>query len=445
MPRNGSGTYSRAVTPPVNGDVADADLFNDEMDDIATALSNSLAKNGETVPTANLPMGGFKHTGMGEGSATGDSVTYEQIKTIVTTGSANAYVLTSGSSLAAYADGQTFRFRANFSNTASATINVDTLGAKTFKKKDGATNLASGDIQSGGVYSCAYNSTSGFMVLMGGASAAEIAAAYQPLDDDLTAIAALGYTSGSYLLKKTAAATYTLITLSTLGEAFIDTQTLDAAVNATLTLYSNTTTSHDLGVRFRSSGTLAGLIPFPSGSVDGGKAFEYDFTNSRWNCNPGLLVGALLDLSTSTAGQILFPATQNASADANTLDDYEEGTFTPTITFGGGATGVTYTTQSGSYTKIGRQVQFTLTLTLSAKGSSTGSAVIGGLPFSAATATGVAPGICTSFTGLTGALVFTVSTNTITIRQSAATGNSAVAETGLTNTTSIVVSGVYNV
>ena len=80
MPRNGSGSYSRAVTPPVNGDVADADLFNDEMDDIATALTNSLARNGEAVPTANLPMGGFKHTGLAAGSANGDSVRYEQIQ-----------------------------------------------------------------------------------------------------------------------------------------------------------------------------------------------------------------------------------------------------------------------------------------------------------------------------------------------------------------------------
>jgi hypothetical protein len=52
-----------------------------------------------------------------------------------------------------------------------------------------------------------------------------------------------------------------------------------------------------------------------------------------------------------TGGQITFPATQSASADANTLDDYEEGTWTPTIT------GVsTYTIQNAVYTKIGKFV-----------------------------------------------------------------------------------------
>jgi hypothetical protein len=51
-------------------------------------------------------------------------------------------------------------------------------------------------------------------------------------------------------------------------------------------------------------------------------------------------------------GQIKFPATQNSSADANTLDDYEEGTWTPTLLNGGTATAV----QPLKYTKIGRVV-----------------------------------------------------------------------------------------
>jgi hypothetical protein len=82
-----------------------------------------------------------------------------------------------------------------------------------------------------------------------------------------------------------------------------------------------------------------------------------------------------------TAGQISFPASQNASADVNTLDDYEEGTFTPAISFGGASVGVTYTQQAGSYTKIGNRVYCTGFIQLSNKGSSTGSAIISGLPF----------------------------------------------------------------
>jgi hypothetical protein len=51
------------------------------------------------------------------------------------------------------------------------------------------------------------------------------------------------------------------------------------------------------------------------------------------------------------AGQISFPATQNPSSDVNTLDDYEEGTWTPTV---GGTS--TYSIQQGYYVKIGKLV-----------------------------------------------------------------------------------------
>ena len=62
----------------------------------------------------------------------------------------------------------------------------------------------------------------------------------------------------------------------------------------------------------------------------------------------------LVDISAAGAGQIQFPATQNASSNANTLDDYEEGTWTPTP--GGGLTIVGTPTYTCTYTKIGRYV-----------------------------------------------------------------------------------------
>jgi len=77
---------------------------------------------------------------------------------------------------------------------------------------------------------------------------------------------------------------------------------------------------------------------------------------------------------------ITFPATQVASADANTLDDYEEGTWTPSLLFGGGNTGQTGT-YVGKYTKVGNLVTAHATIFLSAKGSSTGAVTVGGLPF----------------------------------------------------------------
>ena len=85
---------------------------------------------------------------------------------------------------------------------------------------------------------------------------------------------------------------------------------------------------------------------------------------------------------------ITFPATASASSDANTLDDYEEGSWTPSIAFGGGSTGITYDAgqRSGSYTKIGRLVFITCVVGLTSKGSSTGAAWLDNLPFVVASA-----------------------------------------------------------
>lgn len=83
--------------------------------------------------------------------------------------------------------------------------------------------------------------------------------------------------------------------------------------------------------------------------------------------------------STSGAG-ITFPATQSASSDANTLDDYEEGTWTPTVAAVTGSY-TTVTSQSGKYTKIGRQVTLIGYFIVSNKGTGSGGASITNLPF----------------------------------------------------------------
>jgi hypothetical protein len=118
------------------------------------------------------------------------------------------------------------------------------------------------------------------------------------------------------------------------------------------------------------------IISRPGG---GGEAARFDTSGN-------LKLTNLLDLSGASAGQIKFPASQNASADANTLDDYEEGTWTPGVSFGGGTTGITYSFQAATYTRIGRQVTCWCYFAMSAKGSSTGAAKLTGLPFTISTA-----------------------------------------------------------
>ena len=89
----------------------------------------------------------------------------------------------------------------------------------------------------------------------------------------------------------------------------------------------------------------------------------------------GTTIGVGAATPSASGAGITFPATQSASSDANTLDDYEEGTWTPDI--GGVAT---YGAQDGRYTKIGNFVKLRFLLVVSLKG--TGSATtITGMPF----------------------------------------------------------------
>jgi hypothetical protein len=74
---------------------------------------------------------------------------------------------------------------------------------------------------------------------------------------------------------------------------------------------------------------------------------------------------------------ISFPATQSAQSDANTLDDYEEGTWTPATS----SSGYTISSSSGGYTKVGRLVHCRFNVTFSAVGVGNSSASISGFPF----------------------------------------------------------------
>jgi hypothetical protein len=85
--------------------------------------------------------------------------------------------------------------------------------------------------------------------------------------------------------------------------------------------------------------------------------------------------------SASGAG-LTFPAVQSASTDANCLDDYEEGTWTPTV-FGQTTAGTgTYTYQVGNYVKVGQMVCASALIVLT-NHTGTGNLALGGLPFSA--------------------------------------------------------------
>jgi hypothetical protein len=100
------------------------------------------------------------------------------------------------------------------------------------------------------------------------------------------------------------------------------------------------------------------------------------------NDGGGTVVASARTSGVIAARGIQFPGTQSPSGDVNTLDDYEEGTFTPA--FGGSSTNptVSYSGRGGSYTKIGNRVFFELLMIVSSVSSQgTGNITITGLPF----------------------------------------------------------------
>ncbi len=152
------------------------------------------------------------------------------------------------------------------------------------------------------------------------------------------------------------------------------------------------------------------------------------------------------------SGRIRFPATQLNSSDVRTLDDYLEGTFTPTAIFAAGSGTILYTTQAGEYTKIGTVVFFRLDLETSDIDLRTGDMTIGGLPF---TSDNTAPGSSVSI-GFAGGLNITANTSitgNVNVNSSviamrlwdATTGTTNLQETEWTDDGRVLLSGHYQI
>jgi len=86
MPYNGIGQFtplSRPVYPPATGEIVDAAYYKQVIDDLIAGLTTALTKNGQTTPTANLPMGGKKFTGAADAAASDEFTTLGQVQTLV--------------------------------------------------------------------------------------------------------------------------------------------------------------------------------------------------------------------------------------------------------------------------------------------------------------------------------------------------------------------------
>ena len=191
------------------------------------------------------------------------------------------------------------------------------------------------------------------------------------------------------------------------------------AFNEMLRLESSST-SFDAALRIFQNGTQITNLQGGVG-VTGGGTFLTTVSSAplvfgtanteRMRVNAGAPILCLSGGNTSATGTgIAFPATQSASSDANTLDDYEEGTWTPTLV----STGASFTYprgQYGSYCKIGSLVYAQFYIGADASGTTSNGCTLSNLPFQSANLNALAQSSGAAWISATQMLGFTVGNN----------------------------------
>lgn len=165
MSRDGAGTMSIPNPDFVGGTTISSSEMDANNADLVSEITNSIAADGQTNPTANLPMASFKHTGVAVGSALDD---YADVKSVqngayidcgTAGGTINALTLTPSPATTAYVSGQVFRFKAGASPSDDAvTIAVSGLTAKAAELNDAAFS-ASVVIEANKHYEAKYDGT----------------------------------------------------------------------------------------------------------------------------------------------------------------------------------------------------------------------------------------------------------------------------------------------
>lgn len=143
MARDGSGNYSLPAGNPVaTGTTVSSTTHNTTMTDVANAITASIAKDGQTTPTANLPMGTFRHTGVSSGAARDQYAAVAQLQDggVQLVGSVTGTNTLTGSltpAIASYVTGMQVVFIPANTNSGAATIALNGLAAKNIRMSDG--------------------------------------------------------------------------------------------------------------------------------------------------------------------------------------------------------------------------------------------------------------------------------------------------------------------
>ena len=215
MSYNGSGTFviNSAGQPVVTGTAITSTAFNALTGDLATGLTTAITKDGQTTPTANLTLGGYKITNLANGSASTDAINYSQLQsagytTLITISGTDTITGTVSPTLTSYLAGAQFSFVVGTTNTGAVTLNIDALGAKSITRT-GAVALVAGDLIATQMVEVMYDGTR--FQLVNGNSFTNL-----KLSGTLTVASTLGVT-GAATLSSTLGVTGATTLSSTLG------------------------------------------------------------------------------------------------------------------------------------------------------------------------------------------------------------------------------------
>ena len=170
MARNGSGTYTNPYPDFISGTVISSTQVDANNSDIATALTQSIAVDGQAVVTADIPLATHKFTAMKVGTASTDSLSLGQAQAEAFVwcgtagGGADAITLSPSPAITAYAAGQRFVWMASGStNTTATTVAISGLTA--IALQDNGAALTAGQHAAGKMFMGILNTTSTVQVI----------------------------------------------------------------------------------------------------------------------------------------------------------------------------------------------------------------------------------------------------------------------------------------
>jgi hypothetical protein len=347
---NGSGTFviNSAGTPYVTGTVISSTAANALNNDLANGLTTCITKDGQTTPTANIPLGGFKITNLGAGTVASDAARLSQVQnsgttTLISITGTDTITGTVTPTLSAiYVTGQVFSFVVAATNTGAVTLNIDSQGAKAVTRT-GAVALVAGDMVTGQVAVVEYDGTR-FQLLNGNSFT------------NLKASGTLGVTGATTLsstLGVTGAATITSASATSLAVG------LTGATNPAFTVDSSTASQvAGLKVTGAATGGTVAVVATDSGSNTNltvnakgtGTIGIGSVSTGLVTITPSTIVTGTLGVGTSAGTGVNLEIDRNLSGAGTCLAVFANGQIQSGVTTGADGFRSSLSTQATAFT-----------------------------------------------------------------------------------------------